>query len=50
VSTAQIGGDWYDAFALPDDALALVVGDVAGHDVSAAVGMSQLRNLLRAVA
>lgn len=46
----EVGGDWYDAFTLPDGSLGLVIGDVIGHDVDAAVHMSQLRNLLRAVA
>lgn len=32
-----IGGDWYDAFVLSDDAVALEIGDVQGHDVEAAV-------------
>jgi serine phosphatase RsbU (regulator of sigma subunit) len=48
--TAQIGGDWYDAFVLPDGITALVVGDVAGHDLPAAAKMGQLRNLLRGIA
>lgn len=47
---AEVGGDWYDAFVLPDGSLALVIGDVMGHDLDAAAQMSQLRNLLRAVA
>jgi serine phosphatase RsbU (regulator of sigma subunit)/anti-sigma regulatory factor (Ser/Thr protein kinase) len=46
----DVGGDWYDAFALDDGSLALVVGDVAGHDVAAASTMAQLRNALRAYA
>jgi hypothetical protein len=50
VEVAQIGGDWYDSFLMPDGALALVVGDVAGHDESAAAMMAQLRNLTRGVA
>ncbi len=45
---AQVGGDWYDAFALPDGALALVIGDVTGHDIRAASAMGQLRNAVRA--
>ena len=47
---AQVGGDWYDAFYLPDGSLTMVVGDVAGHDHDAAASMGQLRNLLRGVA
>ncbi|GJF22540.1 SpoIIE family protein phosphatase [Streptomyces sp. HO565] len=47
---SQVGGDWYDAFALSDGATALAVGDVVGHDLEAAAGMAQLRNMLRAYA
>jgi serine phosphatase RsbU (regulator of sigma subunit) len=46
----RIGGDWYDSFLLPDGGLALVIGDVTGHDRHAAAAMAQLRNLLRGVA
>ncbi|GHD30791.1 SpoIIE family protein phosphatase [Streptomyces galbus] len=49
-STAEVGGDWYDAFLLPGGETALVVGDVAGHDLKAAVAMSALRNMLRGIA
>lgn len=47
---ARVGGDWYDAYVLPDGALAVMVGDVAGHDQHAAAAMGQLRNLARGVA
>ncbi|WP_217163451.1 SpoIIE family protein phosphatase [Streptomyces sp. AC512_CC834] len=47
---SQVGGDWYDAFALRDGALALVIGDVVGHDLTAAGGMAQLRGVLRSLA
>ena len=50
VATAEIGGDWYDSFLLPDGATILTIGDVAGHDLTAAVTMSQLRNMLRGLA
>jgi serine phosphatase RsbU (regulator of sigma subunit) len=43
----RVGGDWYDAFRT-DSGLVVVIGDASGHDVSAAVRMSDLRNLLRA--
>ncbi|MEV4340624.1 SpoIIE family protein phosphatase [Streptomyces sp. NPDC049590] len=49
-TTAQVGGDWFDAFTLPDGDTAVVIGDVAGHDLNAAVTMSQLRNMLRGIA
>lgn len=44
----RLGGDWYDAFCLPGGALALAIGDVAGHDTPAAAAMAQVRTLLRA--
>ena len=47
---SQVGGDWYDAFTLSDGATALAVGDVVGHDLEAAAGMAQVRNMLRAYA
>ncbi|WP_399886785.1 SpoIIE family protein phosphatase [Streptomyces sp. BBFR51] len=47
---SQVGGDWYDAFELRDGALALVIGDVVGHDLTAAAGMAQLRGVLRSLA
>lgn len=47
---ADVGGDWYDAFALPDGRLVLVVGDVMGKGVTAAAGMGRLRSALRALA
>ncbi len=47
---ADVGGDWYDAFALPDGRLVLVVGDVMGKGVIAAAGMGRLRAALRALA
>ena len=48
--TAQIGGDWYDAFATASRDTVLVVGDVNGHDRTAAALMGQLRNLVRGMA
>jgi serine phosphatase RsbU (regulator of sigma subunit) len=45
---SHVGGDWYDAFPLPCGDTALVIGDVVGHDLEAAAGMAQLRNMLRA--
>ncbi|MGX5657568.1 PP2C family protein-serine/threonine phosphatase [Geodermatophilus nigrescens] len=47
---ARVGGDWYDAFLQPDGATVLVIGDVVGHDSSAAAAMGQDRGLLRALA
>ncbi|MFI7293158.1 PP2C family protein-serine/threonine phosphatase [Streptomyces sp. NPDC050121] len=46
----RLGGDWYDAVLLPDGATCVVIGDVTGHDVETAPLMSQIRNMLRALA
>jgi len=47
-NSAEIGGDWYDVFPLADGSTMLAVGDVVGHDMSAAATMGQLSVLLRA--
>ncbi len=44
------GGDWYDAFQLPDGRFGIVIGDVGGRGMEAAATMGQLRNALRAYA
>lgn len=49
-SDMEIGGDWYDAFRLPDNKLAVTVGDVMGKGLTAAAGMGRVRNALRALA
>jgi PAS domain S-box-containing protein len=46
----QVGGDWWDVFALPDGSTGLAIGDVMGHDLSAAAAMGQLRSVLRTCA
>jgi phosphoserine phosphatase RsbU/P len=46
----NVGGDWYDAFVLPSGQLGLVVGDVAGSGLPAAVVMGRMRSALRAYA
>jgi serine phosphatase RsbU (regulator of sigma subunit) len=48
--TGGVGGDWYDAFVLPSGELWVMVGDVAGHGLAAAVAMGRLRAALRAYA
>src|SRR6201996_3476543 len=48
--SGQVGGDWYDAFVLPSGELGLVVGDVAGSGLGAAVIMGRIRSALRAYA
>jgi anti-sigma regulatory factor (Ser/Thr protein kinase) len=45
-----VGGDWYDVIDLPGGRIALVVGDVQGHDVHAAGVMSRLRTAVHAYA
>ena len=47
---AEVGGDWYDAFTLPDGRAVLVVGDVMGKGLNAAAGMGRLRSAVRALA
>jgi serine phosphatase RsbU (regulator of sigma subunit)/anti-sigma regulatory factor (Ser/Thr protein kinase) len=46
----SLGGDWFDAFQLPTGRIALTVGDVVGHGLTAAAAMAQLRTALRAYA
>ena len=46
----HVGGDWYDAFELACGCTFVVVGDVVGHDISAAATMGQLRGVMRGVA
>jgi putative methionine-R-sulfoxide reductase with GAF domain len=46
----DVGGDWYDVFTLPGDRVGVVMGDVVGHGLAAAVVMGRLRSALRAYA
>jgi sigma-B regulation protein RsbU (phosphoserine phosphatase) len=46
----EVSGDFYDAFALPDDHMALVIADVCDKGIGAALFMTLLRSLLRAFA
>ncbi len=48
--SGHVGGDWYDAFVLPSGELGMVVGDVAGSGLGAAVIMGRIRSALRAYA
>ncbi|MGW5851025.1 SpoIIE family protein phosphatase [Streptomyces sp. NPDC055254] len=50
----MVGGDWYDAYHLPDAgtsrpgaSLMITVGDITGHDMRAATVMGQIRSMLR---
>ena len=47
---ADVGGDWYDVLALPDGSVGIAIGDVMGHDLTAAAAMGQLRSVLRSYA
>ncbi len=44
----EVGGDFFDAFELPDGRLAVFVGDVMGRGVAAAAAMAQMRASMRA--
>ncbi|MBN0042650.1 SpoIIE family protein phosphatase [Streptomyces actuosus] len=46
----EVGGDWYDVIPLPENHVALVIGDVQGHSTAAATLMGQMRTALRAYA
>jgi serine phosphatase RsbU (regulator of sigma subunit) len=46
----EVGGDWYDVFDVPSGHIYVVVGDVAGRGMAAAVAMSRIRTALRAYA
>jgi len=43
-----VGGDWYDVCPLDRNRVALAVGDVAGHSITSASVMGQVRSMLRA--
>jgi len=46
-SSLQVGGDWYDAFALPDGTVGVSIGDVTGHGLEAALIMGEIRQAIR---
>ncbi len=47
---ALIGGDWYDAFDLPDGRIGFSIGDVTGHGLDAAVAAARIRGTIFAEA
>ncbi len=50
VTDLGVGGDWYDAFTLPDGRIVITIGDVAGKGLEAAILMAKVRQSLRAAA
>jgi PAS domain S-box-containing protein len=44
---SRVGGDWYDAFLVSENCLAVSIGDVGGHGLEAAVAMNEARHALR---
>ena len=42
----RVGGDWYEVVEIRPGDIAIVVGDAVGHDLDAAIAMSQIRNAL----
>ncbi len=50
VEGLEVGGDWHDAFSPQPGVIAVVVGDVVGRGLAAAIAMGQLRSAVRAVA
>ena len=49
VDSLEVGGDWHDAFTAEDGVLTVVVGDVVGRGLQAAIAMGQLRSATRAL-
>lgn len=46
---SAVGGDWYDAFELPDRRILFSIGDVCGHGLDAAIVMSRARQALLSI-
>ncbi|HET6347631.1 MAG TPA: SpoIIE family protein phosphatase [Candidatus Krumholzibacteria bacterium] len=50
IAAKEVGGDFYDFFAIDDDRIGVVVGDVSGKGVPAALLMAICRTLIRGAA
>ncbi len=50
LTEAEIGGDWYDAFALPEGRVVISIGDVTGRGLTAAVIMGRMRQAIETLA
>ena len=48
-SEASVGGDWYEGLLLGDGKIALIVGDVVGHGITAAADMALIRGMISAL-
>ncbi|SEC58213.1 SpoIIE family protein phosphatase [Streptomyces sp. TLI_105] len=49
-TATEVGGDWFDVIELPGHRTALVIGDVMGRGLRAAVAMGELRTAVRTLA
>ena len=47
---ALVGGDWYDAFELPNGELLFSIGDVGGHGLPASLAVGRIRQTIFAIA
>ncbi len=50
VAAKEVGGDFFDFFALDDRRIAVVIGDVSGKGIPAAFFMTMCRTVVRALA
>jgi serine phosphatase RsbU (regulator of sigma subunit) len=48
-SEASVGGDWYEGLLLGEGRIALIVGDVVGHGITAAADMALIRGMISAL-
>jgi serine phosphatase RsbU (regulator of sigma subunit) len=48
-SAATVGGDWYEGLLLHEGNIALIVGDVVGHGITAAADMALIRGMMSAL-
>ena len=46
----EVGGDYYDAYRISEDRVALIIGDVSGKGTSAAFHMAQMKGVFHSLA